>query len=36
MYGGGVLDDMIKRAADNGITIEILDEKTNFMELNYE
>jgi hypothetical protein len=36
MYGGGVLDGMIKRAADNGITIEILDEKTNFMELNYE
>ena len=36
MYGGGVLDSMIKRAADNGITIEILDEKTNFMELNYE
>jgi hypothetical protein len=36
MYGGGVLDGMIKKAADNGITIEILDEKTNFMELNYE
>ena len=36
MYGGGVLDNMIKKAADNGVVIEILDEKTNFMELTYE
>jgi hypothetical protein len=35
MYGGGVLDDMIKRAADNGIVIEILDESTDFLTLNY-
>jgi hypothetical protein len=36
MYGGGVLDGMIKRAADNGIKIEILDETVDFMNLTYE
>ena len=35
-YGGGVLEDMIKRAAKNGITIEILPEETNWLEINYE
>ena len=36
MYGAGVLDNMISNAAKNGITIEILPEDTNWMELNYE
>jgi hypothetical protein len=36
MYGGSVLNNMIEKAAQNGIKIEILDEKTNFMELTYE
>ena len=34
-YGGGVLDDMITRAAKNGITIEILNENVDFMEIDY-
>ena len=36
MYGGSVLDNMIEKAAENNVKIEILDEKTNFMELTYE
>lgn len=36
MYGHGVLDNMISNAAKNGITIEILPEDTNWLELNYE
>jgi hypothetical protein len=36
MYGWSVLQNMIEKAADNGVKIEILDEKTNFMELTYE
>ena len=35
-YGGGVLDDMIERAAKAGIVIEILDENVDFMEIIYE
>lgn len=35
-YGGGVLDSMIKHAADNGVNIEILDENTDPMNLIYE
>jgi hypothetical protein len=34
-YGGGVLNSMTERAAKNGITIEILDENVDFMEINY-
>jgi len=34
-YGGGVLDHMIKKAADAGISIEILDENVDPMTLNY-
>ena len=36
MYGSGVLNNMIDNAAKHGISIEILPEDTNFMELNYE
>lgn len=36
MYGHGVLDNMITNAAKNGITIEILPDDTNWLELNYE
>jgi hypothetical protein len=36
MYGMSVLSNMIDKAAENGITIEILPEETNFLELNYE
>jgi len=35
-YGGGVLSGMIERSAKHGITIEILPEDTNWLELNYE
>lgn len=35
-YGMGVLQNMIDNAAKNGITIEILPEETNWLELNYE
>ena len=36
MYGGGVLMNMRENAEKNGITIEILPEETNWMEINYE
>jgi len=35
-YGGSVLDNLIKKAADNGVTIEILDENIDPMTLIYE
>ena len=35
-YGGGVLQNMISNASKNGITIEILPEETNWLEINYE
>jgi len=35
-YGGGVLDNLIKKAADNGVIIEILDENVDPMTLIYE
>ncbi len=35
-YGMGVLQTMIDKASKNGITIEILPEKTNWLEINYE
>lgn len=35
-YGMGVLKNMIDNAVKNGITIEILPEETNWLELNYE
>lgn len=36
MYGHGVLQNMIDKAAQNGLTIEILPEGTNFLELKYD
>jgi hypothetical protein len=36
MYGGGVLMNMRENAEKNGITIEILDEETNWLEIKYE
>ena len=36
MYGGGVLHDMIEKSANRGVTIEIMPEETNWLELNYE
>ena len=36
MYGSGVLGEFISQAAERGITMEILPEETNFLELNYE
>jgi hypothetical protein len=36
MYGHGVLENMIDKAEKNGITIEVLPEETNWLEINYE
>jgi hypothetical protein len=36
MYGGGILDNMIEKAKQNGIIIEIMPEETKWLELNYE
>jgi hypothetical protein len=36
MYGGGVLMNMRESAKKNGVTIEILDEETNWLEIHYE
>ena len=36
MYGGSVLHKMIDDAEKNGITIEVLPENTNWLEINYE
>jgi hypothetical protein len=36
MYGMSVLSNMIERAKGNGITIEIMPEDTNWLEINYE
>ena len=35
-YGAGVLQNMISNASKNAITIEILPEETNWLEINYE
>ena len=35
MYGGGILMNMREDAKEHGVVIDILDEDTNFMELNY-
>lgn len=36
MYGHSVLQNMINNAEKNAITIEILPETTNWLEINYE
>ena len=35
-YGWGILNNMIKDAARDGVLIQILEEDTNFLELEYE
>ncbi len=35
-YGGGVLNQMIANASKNAITIEILPEDTNWLDIHYE
>lgn len=35
-YGAGVLDDMITRSAEHGVTIEIMPEDTDWKDLDYE
>lgn len=35
-YGHSVLSNMIEKAKQNGVTIEILPEGTKFLEINYE
>jgi len=35
-YGWGVMSAMIKEHAENDIFIKVLDEDTNFLELNYD
>ena len=35
-YGGGVLENMIKNAKMNGIHIELLEEETNWLGIDYE
>ena len=35
-YGQSVLAGLTKRAADNGITIEVLPEETDWTKINYE
>jgi hypothetical protein len=36
MYGMSVLSNMIDKAKDNGLNIEIMPEDTKWLELNYE
>jgi hypothetical protein len=36
LYGKGVLSNMIDKSQENGITIEIMPEDTNWLELVYE
>jgi hypothetical protein len=36
MYGGGVLNNMIEKSAKHNVTIEIMPEDTNWLEINYE
>mgnify|MGYP003350565345 CR=1 FL=1 len=35
-YGMTVLDSLIERSKEHGITVEILPEDTNWLEINYE
>jgi len=36
MYGHGVLHDIIKRSKDAGVSVEIMPEETNWLDLSYE
>jgi hypothetical protein len=35
-YGHTVLEGLIERSAENGVTIEVMPEDTNWMELDYD
>jgi hypothetical protein len=35
MYGGGILMDFRENAVERGFTIDIMDEKTNWLEIDY-
>ena len=35
-YGYGVLENMVNKALEHGVTIEVLPEETNWLEINYE
>ena len=35
-YGYGILENMVTKALANNITIEVLPEETNWLEINYE
>ena len=35
MYGGSVLNNMIDKASANNVTIEVLPENTNFLNIEY-
>jgi len=36
MYGRGVLEDIIEKSKEHGVTIEIMPEDTNWLDLSYE
>jgi len=36
LYGHGIINNLIDRAEAQGVTIEILPEQTNWLEINYE
>jgi hypothetical protein len=36
MYGGGVLKDIIKRSREVDVTVDIMDENTNWRKLKYD
>ena len=36
LYGHGVINNLISQAEAQGVTIEILPEQTNWLEINYE
>lgn len=35
-YGYGVLESMVTKSLENGVTIEVLPEETNWLEIHYE
>jgi len=35
-YGYGVLESMVNKSLENGVTIKVLPEETNWLEINYE
>jgi len=36
MYGSGVLNDIINKSKEAGVTVEIMPEDTNWLDLKYE